>query len=255
VAHNLDIPIRFRFLRIPAIWEIRTVNGRPHHREREFAFSKLLTDDSLEAFELEELNGWDCRDAFFRIPEGDKGKLLEFLKTVGVFSNLELSGHWSDEVTKHCREGHPVPIDVRGIWKLRDGLKRALLNRGEFAEVYAPPLSRPRTARQLVQQSGINFPLRFEVGKVASGVVTTTEAYHMLLATVFADVVRGTRFKTCEREDCGSPFPITSEHSRKFCCQYCGHLVSQRKKRERDKKKREMQTKQETKRRKNKQFE
>lgn len=231
MAQHLDIPIRFRFMKIPAMWEIRTVKGKPNHREKQFAFSKLLTDGSFEMLKLSELDGWECRDEFFGIPEGDNGKLLKFLTNVGVFSNLELLGHWSEEVTQHCRDGHPVPLDLRGLWKLRDGLRHALIDKNNFKQDCAAHLPRAATAIEMVRQSGIEFPLRFELESVASGVVTTTDAYHMLLATVFADVARGIRFKTCNREDCQRPFPITSEHARKFCSQYCGHLVSQRKKR------------------------
>ena len=236
MAHLLDIPIRFRFLKLPAIWDLRAVQGQPHHEGQYFAFPKLLTDG--EGSKVSELDGWSCRDEFFGIPEGDNEKLHKFLTNVGVFSNLELSGHWSKEVTQHCREGHPVPIDVQGLWNFRDGLRRALIDRKGFKEKYASPLPRPTTTLGMVKQSGAEFPLHFELESVALGVVTTTDAYHMLLATVFADVARDIRFKVCKREDCQRPFPITSEHTRKFCSQYCGHLVSQRKKRAAEQKKR-----------------
>jgi hypothetical protein len=229
MAHILDIPIRFRFLKIPAKWEIRTVNGQPHHKAQQFAFAKVLGDPF--EMDLPELDGWKYRDAFFELAAGDDEKLLKFLADVGVFSNLELSGHWSEEVSQHCREGHPLPIDPCSVWRFREGLRDALLDKKAFRETYASPLPRNTTAREMVQEPGIEFPLRFELGDVTSGVVTTTDAYHMLLATVYADVARGIRFKTCRREDCLKPFPIASEHARKFCSQYCGHLVSQRKKR------------------------
>ena len=115
--------------------------------------------------------------------------------------------------------------------KAPKGLKQYLTNTKRFKENYAPLLPRPETGLQLVKQSGIEFPLRFELTEVASGIVTITDTYHMLLATVFADVARGIRFKTCKRKDCQKPFAIESAHKRKYCGQYCGHLVSQRKKR------------------------
>ncbi len=234
MAHRLSIPIRFEFLRTPAIWELRTVEGDRHHSAQLFAFSRVLSDDSLDAFKLTELDGWKRRDEFFEITDGNDAKLLKFLAKVGVWSNMEISGHWSQEVMRHCREGHPVPISVQGLWRFREGLKWALLNKREFRERDAPRLSRPETGLQLVQRSGIEFPLRFELESVASGLVTITDAYHMLLATVFADVARGIRFKTCKRRDCLRPFAIESKHVRIFCSQYCGHLVSQRKKRQKE---------------------
>lgn len=208
MAHTLNIPIRFRFIRVPVVWDIRSVKAQRNHKERQLAFPKLLEEGKPA-----ELNGWSCRDEFFKIPIGDDTKLLNFLTNVGVFSNLEILGHWSDEVAEHCRSGHPVPIDLRGLWKFREGLRHSLMNREAFKR----------------DSADMDFPLSFELGSVASGLVTTTDAYHMLLATVFADVTRGIRFKTCKREDCQTPFPLTSKHVKTFCSQYCGHLVSQRK--------------------------
>jgi hypothetical protein len=82
-----------------------------------------------------------------------------------------------------------------------------------------------------MQQSGIEFPMRLEITDVASGVLTLTDAYHMLLATVFFDIARGIRFKTCERGDCGRPFPLESKHEKKFCCWYCAHITTVRRNR------------------------
>jgi len=120
------------------------------------------------------------------------------------------------------------------VWRFREDLSDALLDRQRkhFMTSVTPELPRPKTLLDLMTpHPANNFPLRFELSKVAAGVVTITNARQMLFATVLADVARGIRFKTCKRKDCGKPFPIESEHTRTFCSQYCGHLVSQRKKR------------------------
>ena len=130
MAHIVNIPIEFRFLKTPASWEIRTLKGKPHHSEQRFAFPKVLGDPF--EMKLSELDGWACRDKFFQVKEGDDRKLLKFLTMVGVFSNLELSGHWSDEVTQHSREGHPAPIDLRGLWRFREGLRACSEGREEL---------------------------------------------------------------------------------------------------------------------------
>jgi hypothetical protein len=159
---RIAIPIRLRFLRIPTTWEIRAVEGHSNRERRLFAFAKIQTDDSLDAFKVSELDSWTCRDEFLDIPEGDNAALLHFLTKMGVWLRAEgeLMGHWSKEVMQHYREGHPVPIDVRGLWKFRDGLKNAMVNKKAFSETYAPLVSRPETGLQLRQQSGIEFPLR-----------------------------------------------------------------------------------------------
>jgi hypothetical protein len=240
MAQILDIPIRFRFLKTPTQWEIRTVKAHGRHEACPLAFATLADPWEMT---LPDLNGWACRDAFFALPEGDNEKLLEFLGDVGVWSNLELESHWSDEVTQHIREGHPVPIDLVSVWRFREGLLDALLDKKSFKETYATPRPRNTTASGILREPRTEFRLGFELGNVASGVITTTDARHMLLSTVFADVARGIRFKTCRREDCLRPFPITSDHERRFCSQYCGHLVSQRKKREIEKKQRRAEKK------------
>jgi hypothetical protein len=49
--------------------------------------------------------------------------------------------------------------------------------------------------------------------------------------TTTIDLLRQVKFKTCARRDCGLPFPVTSNHKRDYCSQYCGHLESVRRKR------------------------
>jgi len=228
---RLNVPIRLRFLRIPATWDIRTI--RRGKREHRLAFSRVQDDGSLEAFKISELDPWRCRADFFELREHDDEELLKFLTRMGVWLNQEgeLLSHWSEEVLQHCRAGHPVPIDITGLWMFRAGLKQALVDKNAFKKTYAPLLLRPESGLQLVQQRGVEFPLRFEITDVASGVVTVMDAYHMLLATVFFDVASGVRFKVCEREDCQTPFPLESKHDRKFCCWYCAHITTVRRNR------------------------
>jgi hypothetical protein len=135
----------------------------------------------------------------------------------------------SKEMMQHCQEGHPPSVSVDAMWAFRKSLRESLQNRKKFIETRAP-------ARRL--QTGLEallpvdkFDLSFELEKNPEGVVTVTDARHMLLTTVYVDVIRGLRFKYCQRSDCGAPFAVTSEHERKFCTQYCGHLESIRKKR------------------------
>jgi hypothetical protein len=197
----------------------------------------------LDAFKVTELDAWNCRDAFLSIPENDNDKLLQFLETVGQWSRSEgdITRHWSQEVQRHISDGNPTPLSVAGLWIFQRSLKQALLNKSAFKKMYAPLTARPKTGVELLQEGhqGVAFPLRFEITDVPFGVLTLTCAYDALLATVFFDVARGLKFKVCSRKDCGKPFPITSDHAKWFCSQYCGHLVSQRNKREMEKKKRQ----------------
>jgi hypothetical protein len=170
---------------------------------------------------LSELDGWQCRDEFFGLPENDVAGLAEFLGKVGI---------WSSDPER--MERFPLYAHVDDVWRFRAELREALLDRKHFIDSVTPKVASPKTELDLMQPHPANsFPLRFELSSVSAGVVTITNARHMLFATVLADVASGLRFKICKRKDCGKPFPIESEHVRKFCSQYCGHLVSQRKKR------------------------
>ncbi|MGB6384209.1 MAG: hypothetical protein WBF25_03210 [Terriglobales bacterium] len=191
---------------------MRKVTGRGH-RSGLFAFA--TPDDSSE--DVSELDGWRCRDEFLALPQNDNNALLKFLTKMGLFHRRSegLLGHWSREVMSHYRQGNPVPVDVRGLWKFRDNLKRDLLGKG------------------LPETSDVEFPLSFELTSAAAGVVTTTDAYHLLLATVFVDAAKRIRFKICQRKDCGKPFPLENKHKKKFCCWYCGHITTVRKNRPR----------------------
>ena len=237
MAHTFSVPIRFQFIHTPVAWEIRTAHARKSPRKPEleyadFAFPVVMRP---RAGKVRKLDGWKCREAFFALRNGDNKALLRFLKGVGLWDDVEISSHRYIEVNKHCQEGHPPPITVDGLWRFRDALKRALLDKEGFKTSYAPKAADV----EAVFQSGIEFPLRFELTKVAAGVIETTDAYHMLLATVFSDVARGLRFKKCARKDCGDPFEAKPNYGKVFCSWYCGHLVAQRNKRQQGKKERE----------------
>ena len=49
--------------------------------------------------------------------------------------------------------------------------------------------------------------------------------------SVTIDLMSGVKHGLCAREDCRRPFSFESRHERLYCGQYCGHLVSVRKRR------------------------
>jgi hypothetical protein len=211
-------------------WEVRE-----SPRVGTFLYGQLKKSRTPEEVRLSELDGWACRDEFFGLPENNVARLAEFLTKVGVWSSDPDSASldWSR---------YPLSAHVSEVWQFREDLRDALLhqNQKHFMAAVTPELPKPKTLFDLTAQShpANEFQLRFELTKVAAGVVTITNARHMLFATVLADVASGLRFKTCQRKDCAKPFPVESEHTRKFCSQYCGHLVSQRKKRAAEQRKR-----------------
>jgi len=82
----------------------------------------------------------------------------------------------------------------------------------------------------------------------SSGSGTFFMARHMLFATALAEVARSIRFKTCKRKDCQMPFAIESGHKRDYHTPYCGHLVSLRKERATEKRKKRAEKRKRTQR-------
>lgn len=215
------IPIRFRFMKIPVTWEL-TANVRVGP----IACGRLVSQRSLEQMRLVELDGWQCRDEFFSLPDHDAQGFTQFLNRIGVWSQDSESGSfdWSR---------YPQYVHLDDLLRFRQDLKDAILHRTEFVASFLPVQQRPSTLLDLMRQAhpANQFPLSFEVAKVASGVVTVTNGRMMLLATVLADVARGIRFKACKRKDCRKPFSIESRHKRDYCGQPCAHLESVRRSR------------------------
>jgi hypothetical protein len=206
------ISIRFRFIRIPVTWE-------PYESGKTgLSLSGRLTKwASPEEIKIHELDAWDCRKEFFKLPRNDAARLVTFLNKVGVWS--EHSGFDPSQTV--------MSTGVDDVWDFREKLRLALFH----PKGIAPHLPEPKTLLDLITQKYWEFPFRFDLSKAAVGVVTMVNFRDVLWATVFADIAAGLRFQTCQRKDCHLPYAIVSGHRRKFCSQYCGHLVSQRRKR------------------------
>jgi hypothetical protein len=223
MAHK-NYAIQFRFLKLPVTWDSVTL------KTGEIVFRGQMKEElSPDTTALPELDGEACRDRFFSLPENDPAQIRDFLNAVGVWSKDEESASL-DALRR------PLYVHLDEVWTFRNHLRDSLLpeNREKFKTEVTPELPKPKTLLGLMTEpySWVNeFPLRFELSKIAAGVVTLTNARRMLFATVLADVASGIRFKECKRRDCRKPFAIESKHKKKFCSQYCGHLVSQRKKR------------------------
>src|SRR5580704_14308709 len=110
IMSQTNIPIRFRFLRIPTTWEIRTVRGQGN-RTAQFAFG--VPEGKVGS--VSALDAWKCREEFLEIADNDNESLLRFLAKVGEWHRPagEQLGHWSSEVMQHYRQGNPMPVDVR----------------------------------------------------------------------------------------------------------------------------------------------
>jgi len=221
-----NIPIRFRFLKLPVTWELQD-----NKKLGAVLCGQLKLSREADKVPLSELDGWKLRDEFFRLPENDPHRLAAFLNAVGAWSS-------DPEEAAFDLRRFPCYVHLDDVWRFRADLRDALLrtHRENFIRSVAPRLAKPKTLADLEAEpySWVhNFPLRFELSDVAAGVVTVTNARRMLFATVLADVAGGIRFKICQRPDCGVAFPLESKHKRKFCCWNCAHLTTVRRNRPR----------------------
>lgn len=209
--------------------------GSGRHASEAFAFPTCCVDSSLDAFSVKELDPWKCREAFFGIPEGDSESLRKFLQKVGLWlpeaADHMGEGHWSKDVRRHCEAGNPIPISVKGLLRFRQSLQRALLDLDSFKRDYAPTLASPVTGFELYEQSALSFPLRFELTDRASGVISLSDAYNVLLATALLDVARGIRFAVCAREGCGTTFLLKTKRRKIFCSLKCAHAACEKRNR------------------------
>lgn len=220
------LPIRFEFVRLPVRWTAmgnaligRMERGRP--------------DTST----LRNLDGWHCRDEFFELPIGDVDRLTVFLNDVGAWPG----GGEPNQNTPGDALRFPLSINAEDVWAFRDDLKDALQNREAFKKALGPfprnrtfldlagplPVEIKQTAGPIFSVPANSFQLRLELSKVAAGVVTITNARHMLIATVIADVARGIKFGICKRKDCRIPFAIKDGRARKkkYHDDQCQHLA------------------------------
>jgi hypothetical protein len=260
------IPIRFRFVKLPVVWEVLTgarweqlkaarLRSYAKRRGKELSvdektdFERLIPAapllygrikgiQAIDAEVLSEITDiWQMREKFFGLPEDNLDKLAAFLNEVGAWPS---SNEPDPDIPGHGVR-FPVILKPDDVWAFRHDLKDALLdkNREWFKESVTPVSSKPKTWLDLFSHHRANdFPLRFELSDVVAGVVTLTNARHMLFAIALADVSRGIRFKTCARKGCGAPFPITSKHAKKFHSPECAHLALVQRGRNAEKKKR-----------------
>jgi hypothetical protein len=247
MAHILNIPTRLRFWRVPVEWTMLRSD-----------FATRFTGSIQRTVEPREIDGERYWRDFFKLPEGDDLALFAFFGEVGL---------WECDPPAafvHHRDHRYIPFQVGGrffssyipaidpteVWRFRKNLMGSLPNRERFIKEFAAssPLSSEETdaMRDLLYNQ---FFMRFELdGKEPCAVVNTISLREMILAINYRDFARGARYQLCKRIDCpeGKVFVAEGKRQRKYCSQYCGHLVS---KREGDKRRAEEKEKQHGKRR------
>jgi hypothetical protein len=238
MAHQLNVPTRLRFWRVPVVWTL-------YKSEIETRF----TGKVKHGVQATEIDGNHCWKEFFELPEGDDSALFELLNKVGLwepdpppaFVHHKADKYIPIEAGGRFFSSYIPAVDPAQVWLFRRTLKATLPNRKQFIEKFAAS-RRPKeldplsdAMRDLLYNQ---FSIRFELdSKEPAAVLSTVSLREMILAINYRDFASGAHYQICQRKDCSQPlFTVAGRRKRKFCSWYCGHLVSVRMKRREGKK-------------------
>ena len=185
----IEVPLSFPFLIRPAV---NRLNGRVIEQR---------LPSTIDAVPRA-LDAWNMRKEFLALKHGD-AELLEFLGRYGWWNN-------------RCA----IPID--DFWEFRDWLHLVLLGSSKFR---AQQLSQSGLGASLPGSLAEKFIISFDWNKGAPVFTVETDCcVDALTATLMIDVIRGTKFKKCERRDCPEVFAV-GKRKRRFCSSACQHLA------------------------------
>lgn len=188
-----------------------------------------------------ELQGW--QEIFRRLRSRDSSKWFPMLgvqddNDKSMFERSEFIAELGDlaeqiwnvsEETFGWLQGIPQGLSIR-----RD----MYVPREEIEEIFSSPGARTRGSQQWhYAQSVLGRRREKRARGNAEGKqkliaeVTPQTAFDAILATVYADKLRGIEFQVCALKDCNETFEKLSEHGKIYCSNYHAHLASIRRKR------------------------
>ena len=170
---------------------------------------------------VQKADPWKARDEFFRLKPGNNDQLLKFLNRWGPWHPCEHT---------FLKDGPAIVrgADASDIWQVREKfLKGVMGSIGEWLTDNPSPLAPFNPSPLALFKPRKEYPYFF---------LRATGCELAIHASITLDLLRRKKFRQCARKDCGVPFEVESKHRRKFCTQYCGHLVSLREQRRKEKK-------------------
>lgn len=146
-------------------------------------------------------DAWEMRGEFLKL-KPDPSAILDFLNSWGPWRSTD---QFSQNYWRHARLNEIISSHQRWI--------RALSS---------PP-------EQWFKFAGWSHSISAKAGFPPFW-VSTEGCKTAIDTTITIDFLNGVRFAVCQRPDCNGTkyFAITTEHSRKYCSQYCGHIESVR---------------------------
>jgi hypothetical protein len=238
---RLHLATEVRFLRIDTTWTLREeeVSGR------RFAIPSIRRD-KVGNVTTSNIDGWEVRRRLQKLKDSEQA-VLDFLHEVGVWSAVVdpaaseamfggklLSG----PIGSRYLSGRAVPLEVDMLWRWKNHFSDISSIKRQFGP---PPVPNARPIDKLkfaVERHFLNeLPLHIEWRRSKPfAVIETITAMELLIATTNLDMLRGGKWKVCELDTCRMPFPVLTEHDKKYCSWDCAHVMSSRKSRRRKKK-------------------
>lgn len=179
--------------------------------------SLIVSDGSDPTLSKRHLDAWTMRDELFKLEESPRS-LARFINKWGEWGWPITSFHRMLSGTEALKlmlgEREPRFLLPATVWRQREEYRAALLG--------DPAAWLSTKARLGVTHQRSEYPY------LGITVRTCTQAIE---ATITLDHLRKVRSRICARPDCNSIFTVESDHGKIYCEQYCGHLVSVRRKR------------------------
>jgi hypothetical protein len=156
-------------------------------------------------------DAWSVRADFLDLR--DENDCLGFLNETGLF--------FRDGANE---AGQPMSLDHIRIWQRTfiGFLRRRPAVWETRLELVEP------NASEIIRMVHLHRHCTVALGEGRAAQFIARETFSAILATIYLDHLRGTRFRLCARPDCGRPYEIESRHTRKYCTQYCASLQSLR---------------------------
>jgi hypothetical protein len=159
---------------------------------------------------------WRMRDELFRLREGDNAALLQFLS------------EWGQWYAWKGAFGLSHGMQPAKIWEERRSFRNALS--GTLETWLTEPGNEFSALRPRPGHPPYFSALRPRPG-YPPYLLSLRDCGEAIRATITIDLLDRVKFRICARPDCGAPYAVESNHPRKYCTQYCGHIVSLRRKR------------------------
>lgn len=264
---QVQIPVEVRFLRIPTSWEVGTEFPMPtglkpgaKPEDVKLELEPTLIPTILKG-SASYVDGWKLRDRFLKLNQ-TQDEALGFLYDIGLWSttegidtpidisdethklsdraltNLVLSKRPMSSVSglfagRYLSET-AMPTWASVLWSFQDACRTYLVKPKLWEKFLEQPYGLPsgderQASWKAFLKRRTELPLRVEwQNGQPIGVIEVISGEQLLIATTQIDLIRGAKFKLCERPDCRTPFPILSGHDKKYCEHYCAHIESVR---------------------------